>query len=130
MREKLTSLVAKAISDGLEYNQIVTAEGIADHLIASGVVALPVKVGQTVYVLSKCKCMKGKWAIECLARGKDSRMKYIDRVNVYNPKTSGRVVCYKMYARPFKVEYLKEIGKTVFLTKEEGQKALAERKEQ
>ena len=86
---------------------------IADYLLANGVIVLPCKVGDTVYV-------KG---------GKKRTIEKIEIQRVYNPERlfyiftaySNRTLS-KGYVRLF--DY--EIGKTVFLTREEAERALKE----
>lgn len=98
-------------------------EALADYLINSGVIVLPVKVGQTVYVPWRWDGQQG------VAYGEvdeinfyDSKMNYMFLIDMasddesYNQAFGGWVTgdC---------------IGKTVFLTREEAEKALAERGE-
>ena len=49
--------------------------------------------------------------------------------NKKHPFFSPVKVCYRIVRRAFKISYLKDFGKSVFLTREEAEKALEERKE-
>ena len=97
------------------------AEQIADHLLNNGVIVPPVKVGNMVYVIEPCVCYNGYRDFEECHHRRTKATKWIDMVRV--PKKH-HTKCLKLFERPFKVEYLNKIGKTVFLTKEEAEKAL------
>ena len=77
-------------------------EKIADHLLASGVIVPPVKVGQTVYHLGysfkveEIEILQDNIFYRCGNTGTDDYMAFCES----------------------------DIGKTVFLTKEEAEKAL------
>ena len=85
---------------------------IADHLLAEGVIVPPCKVGSIVYTISR-KRLK-KWKVCFIG---------------YNSQDE-----FKMHIATEKFTEMLEvwdynIGKTVFLTREEAEKALAERSE-
>lgn len=89
-----------------------TAQNVADHLLANGVIVPPVSVGQTVYVVNRY--YGGLWRIhECR----------VDNLTIFERHIFISLVDGKY---DFGIEK-SEIGKTVFLTKEEAEKALAER---
>lgn len=114
----------------------------ADHLLANGVIAPPVEVGQTVYVITDCSqimmyydndYLTGTGAIECpfedvcnFTDCNDDNTQVLETYVNYMGIEDGS----KWY---FRCEHINrandfnEIGKTVFLTKEEAEKALAER---
>lgn len=84
------------------------AAHIADHLLANGVIVPPCKVGQKVYAIAR-------WHGECVIR----------EVDVCN---------YTIFDNEWKIvdlygDYwtMDNLGKTVFLTREEAEKVLAER---
>lgn len=115
MRDRLIELISQVqYSGGLEGR-------LADHLLANGVIVppFPVKVGDTIYRLM-CRGVKDFfireetiWIVDNHANaGVEIIAKYISNGSFYFPK----------------IENL-SIGKTVFLTKEEAEKALAERSE-
>ena len=86
---------------------------------------LPCKVGDMVYVLEPCHCYNNYKENQNCHRAKTKATKYIEVVRVskkYNSRSNTN--CVKLYERPFKMDYLTKIGKTVFLTKEEAEKAL------
>lgn len=84
-------------------------ERLADHLLANGVIVPPVKVGQTVWFPSR----------------------YYDRpypliitkIEIYEEETI-------IYSEGGSEWHYEDFGKTVFLTREEAEKALAERSEE
>lgn len=82
---------------------------LADYLLANGVIVLPVKVGYTVYNIDG-ECVSDSVVIECkideCATGFKSQTYY------------GEEMEFDDY----------DIGKCIFLTKEEAEKALKERK--
>lgn len=89
------------------------ADILADHLIANGVILLPFKIGQTLYDVTEF--VSSTYAPEMyelkdnelsIEKGKDGKLTF-----VYDG----------MYVFP------EDIGKTVFLTKEEAEKALKEK---
>ena len=81
---------------------------IADHLIANGVIVPPVKVGQTV------------WFIRDKYHNKIEETN-VEKVIVKNGGIYIKLGCNSMYETS-----CNSIGKTVFLTKEQAEKALAE----
>lgn len=87
------------------------AEVIADHLIANGVIVPPCKVGQRVYSISA------------------------DKVTEYSVVAVTLLMTYSIKRIEFQIQnlrgaiiplYFEEIGKTVFLSREEAEKALKE----
>ena len=93
--------------------ETVSNETIADYFLANGVIVPPCKVGQTVYAVSNY--YGGEWRIyECR----------VDNFTVYEINIFMSISDREYYN--FGANTC-EIGKTVFLTKEEAEKALAER---
>ena len=110
MRDRLIELIEKAVENSeFMYPADVDTVCIADHLLANGVIVPPCKVGQTVCVLSG-----------------DGEEDWIDEYNVKYFYCSSKginriyIECGTMgnNFRP------KDIGKTVFLTKEEAEEKL------
>ena len=102
-------------------------EAIADHLLANGVIAPPCKVGDTLWI---------RWSLS------QGHKKDIYPVKVYalrfDTKKNNKRICVEghfkitsyggSYTHYYNGTFAWEsIGKTVFLTKEEAEKALAER---
>ena len=94
---------------------------IADHLIAAGIIVPPCKVGDTVY-------MPWQW------RGKDGiAILTVERISITGARTAVRTDFYSdscAYFHKYKcgVFGFDDFGKHIFLTKEEAEKALAERR--
>ncbi len=142
-RERLIVFIMKANSPLIS---LARAEELADCLLANGVIVPPCKVGDTVYQIKYCRCGNPEAYEMQHCHKKDTKK---------TPKVYGSImlrqygkklkpdsyrfekpqfewlpigtICYKVVCKPFKLEWLTEIGKTVFLTREEAEKALAER---
>ena len=124
-REKLIKLIRSAkITEEYFAKDILTEysiKNVADHLIANGVVVLPCKVGDTVYILNRNKTRVQKM----IGEAPDIRCVCADEDNLCMALCMDRnngVCAYR-----FKND-LSDFGKTVFLTREEAEKALAKQK--
>ena len=112
-RERLIELVWNSIANRLGTVFRENVEDIADDLLANGVIVPSCKVGDIVYVVSRY--YTGSWEIyEC----------EICEITIYEKNTfmkceKGRKFVFGLNAG--------QIGKTVFLTKEEAEQALKER---
>ena len=93
--------------------------GRADYLLANGVIVQPCKMGDKVYVISRYYA--GDWEIyEC----------NIESITVYEKNTF--ISCVANDVRFGRINFglnISDLNKTFFLTKEEAEKALAERKD-
>ena len=113
-------------------------EMAADHLLSNGVIVLPCKVGTTVYVIEpKWYGVWGEDEHEC------RRCEHFYEGGMGDPPdcSLGKNCCYKICEEEADLRHLAdwitpngftgkiEWGKTVFLTREEAEKALAERSE-
>lgn len=112
-------------------------EKLAEYLLAKGVIVLPCKVGDVVYKVEYCRCgnpeayeMKHCHKKETKKTPKvyGSIMLRQDGKRLIAPykyawKPIG-TICYKIIQKPFKLEWLTEISKTIFLTKEEAEREL------
>lgn len=119
MREKLIKLLLNCYDEpNLRYYDLTEitdkcmggAEYLADYLLANGVVVLPCKVGDTVFVIPTKENGLSEIAEMCcigFSLGDPN-----DTVNLLNDKN-------KLYQPSFD-----KFGKTVFLTKEEAEAAL------
>ena len=117
MRDRLIEL----IQDSVEGCARHWAEIIADYLLENGVIVPPCKVGDKVYVIEPCNCGH-KYGERCSANRIRKNTKWLEIVKL--PPTHHHTRCLKLFARPFRIEYLNRIGKTVFLTKEEAEQVL------
>lgn len=79
---------------------------MTDHLLANGVIVPPVSVGQTVWFVRNEKIIETK----------------VEKIVLKSKGLHLKLCCNAMYETS-----CNSIGKTVFLTKEEAEKALAER---
>ena len=112
-KERLVKIIAQKpeLTDKLNIS-VVQVNKFADHLIDNGVIVPPCKVGATVWVILQCyKFTKP----EIESRKILSVQIYKNRNIQYHYKDG----CF----------YKNDIGKTVFLTRKEAEKALKERRE-
>ena len=112
MKDKLSNMIQNAVGGCAKY----WADVIADKLLSEGVIVPPCKVGDTVYALSQ---MRDKRILPFISEYE------VTSISVGKKKC---IVYHEMdgYIKLFKQD---DFGKTVFLTKEEAEKALAERSE-
>lgn len=107
MKDRLTKILKESFKNA---NSI---EELADKLIDAGVIVPPCKVGQTVYAVSNY--YGGEWRIyECR----------VDNFTVYKTNIFMSIADREGYNFGANIC---EIGKTVFLTREEAEKALKEK---
>ena len=92
------------------------SEMIADHLLANGVIVPPCKVGDTVYFVHTVCDTEGKEYEEILAGTVHSLSVDEKRTWLYISYLGGLNYWHTFY----------DFGKTVFLTKEEAERALKE----
>ena len=106
-RERLIELLQNVPADS-EGNRGVGR--IADYLLENGVIAPPVQVGATVYCT-------------------DSYRHLIKPLEIFGFDCTKRICKYYCSGGDYTPAWFKpaEMGKTVFLTREEAEKALAER---
>ena len=81
-------------------------KAIADHLLAEGVIVPPVKQGQTIYYIHEC--------VDRVYEGEVTSFVYVSSANSFGIHYDGG---YGIF------------GRDVFLTREEAEKAIAERRE-
>ena len=154
-RDRLIELLSNKQQYGIATEEppeaIYTIENhqVADHLLANGVIVPPCNVGDMVYVIKYCRCGNPE-AYElkhCHKKDTKKTPKVLGSImkQQYGMRPSknydwhkGRgfvwqpigTICYKIIQKPFKLEWLIEIGKTVFLTREEAEAELRKRSEQ
>jgi hypothetical protein len=112
-RERLTKLIINApklefpFGSRAQGKTYQTAQNIADHLLANGVIVPPCKLGDTVYVVF------GNGIIECI----------VAQITI-EPYAE---IQYSFHCYGGMTFDMRFFGDSVFLTKEEAEKALAER---
>ena len=102
MRDRLIELIESA-----RYWGANTSEEIADRLISDGVIVPPCKEGETVYAIAKIECQDCPNIIERDCTFRKCPLGVVEKRFVLSRSMLGK------------------IGKTVFLTREEAEKALA-----
>ena len=131
MRDRLIELLTEAaiVMDCPEQHEV------ADHLLANGVIVPPCKVGDTVYVITErhpcyaCMCCGDFCHKDCYI--KDKQKLVVKEAKVFyflfqekHNKIQVKVGKTKHLQTHFLHFNLEDFGKTVFLTKEEAEKAL------
>ena len=108
MRDRLLEL----LKETFEYTRGVcidfdeAAEINADHLLANGVIVLPCEVGDTVYTIE-------------VGKVKERTLEKIEF------SSEGRIyLAFRWRGGGYELVQVGEIGKTIFLTKEEAERAL------
>lgn len=93
-------------------------------------IELPCAVGTAVYVIEACQCYSKNHAARCANRLPDSRNRALLTVKVrpeHKPESTSK--CLKLFERPFKLEYMNRIGKSVFLSFEEAKSKITKKEE-
>lgn len=116
MRDRLIELSRKAHDEWLqkEYNHETNkylCVYVADYLLANGVIVPPVKVGDTVYMIDDYDCEPYVLSV------KIDHIK-IDKISVWVG------LRYPLGIKHTPLVPVDDIGKTVFLTREEAEQAL------
>ena len=109
MRERLIELIQKAV-DGCARHW---AEVIADYLLANGVIAPPCNIGDKVYMLVTKRTHSYEFSNGKMLR-KDNQHTFIKESRLVESNF-------------FRV--IKDFGKTVFLTREEAERAMKDGKD-
>lgn len=115
MRDKLSNMIQDAV-DGCAKNW---ADIIADHLLSEGVIVPPCKVGTTLYFLYN----------RPHADKPDLTIKIYETADWYFDIDKDGIVINTRNIHSCNKKYDYYLGETVFLTREEAEKALAERSE-
>lgn len=115
MRDKLSEIIQSAVGGCAKY----WADVIADHLLANGVIVPPCKVGATLYFLYN----------NPYADKPDLTPRIYKTTDWYFEVDKTGIVINTSDIHSFNKKYDYHLGETVFLTREEAEKALAERKE-
>jgi hypothetical protein len=97
-----------------------TIEAVADYLLANGVIVPPCKVGDTVYIIENRDMLNIDPSVCSVTDDEIYEMGY-------GRTQSGELKWLFLVLETGEDFYDDEVGKTVFLTKEEAEKALAER---
>ena len=122
-RDRLKKLLDEAFKKSDDNYGIPNIEQVADHLIANGVIVMPCKVGDTVYYYSPDYGTILPY--------------FVESINIRYWGDEGEHCIYTFETNCLhgdelidSIDFeLDEIGKTVFLTREEAEKALKERPE-
>lgn len=118
MRDRLIEIIGdlpfSAEYDG--YNSFEWAEHFADHLLTNGVVVFPVSIGQTIFRMNIYNDAYREATVVAIYYAEDKKYHPKPHILVHHGNERGRL----------RINF-SDFGKTVFLTKEEAEKALKER---
>ena len=117
-RERLVELLEEA--EGQVNNDLPTIEEIADYLLANGVIVPPCKVGDTVFIIDNRDMLDIDPSVCSVVEDEIYEMGY-------GKTQSGELKWLFLVIESGEDFYDDEVGKTVFLTKEDAERALAER---
>ena len=126
-RDRLTNLILSTpkkeivIGGRAQGRTYQTAQNIADHLLANGVTVLPCKVEQTVYIIENSDMLDIDPSVCSVVEDEIYEMGY-------GRTQSGELKWLFLVLESGADFYDSDIGKTVFLTREEADKVIAERK--
>ena len=124
MREKLIELLKMAMDYSYVLRELKSTTtdadedpfiAMADHLIANGVIVMPCKIGETVYIIRDCTCCVGPDEYKGTKCGN----------KVYMGKDRRNHHCGYVSEVKFAVKHIADFGKKVFLTQEEARSELA-----
>lgn len=107
------------MDDRYNYTKEISNISVADYLLENGIIALPVRVGDIVYTN---RSMQG-WYMKLKDRPYEARVVYIG----VNGKDNFMNVAFLKNDNMLSFRF-SEIGKTVFLTREEAENALKGKK--
>jgi hypothetical protein len=113
MRDRLIEILSKPIYPKVGVD---LAEVVADYLLANCVIVPPCKVGDAVYKVHYPLKSICEYTVKAIYFTEDKK---------YYPKP--HIIVHHEFSRGRLRLNFTEIGKTVFLTREEAEKALAER---
>ena len=116
-RERLVELLDKAFLESGDNYGIPNVNEVAEHLLANGMIVLPCRVEDTIYVVSN----------DAIIETEVLKVTYEESVEYCSGYVSQGV--YAVVGNTLQRFDFSEFGKTVFLTKEEAEKALKEREE-
>ena len=128
MRKRLTELIMECRTYTYEYEPLarVHAEYLAQHLLNNGIIVMPCKVGDTVYILKKCSCenIDGRYTeCEFYGYGLNDRLCTI-------PEGKKCPYIYRVMAAYVTehnlLMFAKQWNKTVFASQAEAEKAVAQ----
>lgn len=124
--ERLTELVLNAPKLDISFGSRAqgktyqTAYNIAEHLLTNGVLVLPCKVGDTVYIIENGDMLNIDLSVCSVIEDEIYEMGY-------GRTQSGELKWCFLVIESGEDFYDSDIGKTVFLTREEAERALEER---
>ena len=120
-RERLTALLMASAGDFISKNGALNCSKLADYLLEHGVIVLPCKVGDTVYSYCETFGVILPYFVESviICYYDKNEIVYQYEANCHNSEEDEL-----LDDMDFEID---DIGKTVFLTREEAERALKER---
>lgn len=118
MRDRLIELLDRAYSQDYKGDYEGGIKQLADYLLIEGVIVPPCKVGDAVYVIIDMD-NPARRMLECK----------VISISVEETSIHFQFQTFKKYLYRYGNFNIDDIGKTVFLTREQAEKALSERKQ-
>ena len=112
MRDRLIELLDN-ITANFRFTAWENTDKIAKYLLANGVLALPVKIGQTIYRMNIYNDAYREATVVAIYYAEDKKYHPKPHILVHHGNERGRL----------RINF-SDFGKTVFLTKEQAEKAL------
>ena len=120
MRDRLIEIIKASLIKHID-KSCKLAENIAEDLLAKGIIVLPVPYSTELHFL---------WSRQHADKPQPPRV-HSTKDWIFNVRDDGKSwLSSNDIPVGYYGEYLHQLGKTVFLTKEEAEKALAERREE
>lgn len=108
MRDRLIEKLDKSFAEQYEKRGLLTAAHTANDLLANGVILPPCKVNDVVYTIIKDTVAEHR----------------VQKIEVH---INGSIsFCFSWHGCGYEHKFVKDIGKTVFLTKEDAEAKLKE----
>ena len=115
-RERLTEILNKTFEEQYNKRMLITAQHTSDYLLDNGVIVPPCKVGDELFCV---------YSPPYPANPADKGIWFMGEFEVARFHYGVKGLSIEMYG--YGTVNVNEIGKTVFLTREAAEKALAER---
>ena len=118
-RDRLIEITEKSFAEQYEKRGLLTAPNTVDDLLANGVIVPPCKVGDTVYIIQNGDMLDIEPSVCSIVEDETYEMSF-------GKTQSGELKWLYLVLDTGEDFYDTEIGKTVFLTKEEAEARLKE----
>lgn len=116
-RDRLIEILTETFDEQYDKRRLITPQHTADHLLANGVIVPPCKVGDTVYIIDNSDMLHIDPSVCSVVDDEIYEMGY-------GRTQSGELKWLFLVMESGGDFYDDDVGKTVFLTRDEAEKAL------